>query len=320
MTRDQPEEHALDLVVTRTATPAAGVLEVTLGRPDGADLPTWQPGAHIDLVTAEHTRQYSLCGDPADYASWKIAVLREPAGRGGSAFVHDTIAAGVAVHVRGPRNHFELAPAPHYVFIAGGIGITPLIPMIAAAQDAGAAWTLTYGGRTRTSMAYAPDLVDRYGDRVVVVPQDVAGLIELDSLLGGDMPEGGLVYCCGPEPLLAAVERCCADRLAALRTERFSPKQIDQQGPTTDFEVELSESGQVLTVPQDKSVLQVLQEAGVPILSSCTEGICGTCETGVLEGVVDHRDSLLTPEEQDAHDVMFVCVSRARSARLVLEL
>ncbi|MBO1754575.1 PDR/VanB family oxidoreductase [Allobranchiibius sp. CTAmp26] len=314
------QEEALDLVVERVATPATGVLEVILRRADGTDLPPWSAGAHIDVVTPDHVRQYSLCGDPADRTSWTIAVLREPDGRGGSAYLHDSVTAGTDVQVRGPRNHFELAPAARYVFIAGGIGITPLIPMVAAAEAAGADWTLTYGGRTRESMAYAGTLVERYGERVRLAPQDEVGLIDLDALLGDTEIEGALVYCCGPEPLLAAVEQRCTDRLGTLRTERFAPKALELQGDASEFEVELSESGKVLTVPADKSILQVLEEADVPILSSCTEGTCGTCETGVLEGVVDHRDSLLTPQEQDAHDVMFVCVSRAKCPRLVLEL
>ena len=318
-----PEKEAeLYLVVGGVSTPANGVLEVVLRRPDGVDLPPWRAGAHIDVVTTDHVRQYSLCGDPADRTSWTIAVLREADGRGGSAYLHDTVTAGATVSVRGPRNHFELAPAARYVFVAGGIGITPIIPMLAAAQTAGADWTLTYGGRTRASMAYADTLVERYGDRVRLAPQDEVGLIDLDAVAGdSEMQDGdALVYCCGPEPLLAAVEARFHARPQVLRTERFAPKAFETQAPASEFEVELTESGKVLTVPADKSILQVLEDAGVPILSSCTEGTCGTCETGVLDGVVDHRDSLLTQQEQDAHDVMFVCVSRARSPRLVLEL
>lgn len=314
------QEPEFDVVVASVATPATGVLEVVLRRADGTDLPPWSAGAHIDVVTTEHVRQYSLCGDPADRTSWTIAVLREPDGRGGSAYLHDTVAAGTTVQVRGPRNHFELAPASRYVFVAGGIGITPIIPMLAAAQSAGVEWTLTYGGRTRESMAYAGTLVERYGERVRLAPQDEVGLIDLDALLGDPGIPDALVYCCGPEPLLAAVEQRCGVRPEMLRTERFAPKALEPQGDAIEFEVELAESGKVLTVPADKSILQVLEEADVPILSSCTEGTCGTCETGVLEGVVDHRDSLLTAPEQDANDVMFVCVSRAKCARLVLEL
>ena len=320
MTATEDQELLFDVVVDSVGTPATGVLEVVLRRADGADLPPWAPGAHIDVVTPDHVRQYSLCGDPSEPRSWTVAVLREPDGRGGSAYLHDTLAVGATVQVRGPRNHFELAPADAYVFVAGGIGITPLIPMVAAAQARGATWSLTYGGRSRASMAYAATLTQRYGDRVRLVPQDEDGLIDLDAVLSEAAVGDALVYCCGPEPLLAAVEHCCADRPGTLRTERFAPKRLPPHEHEDEFEVELSESGKVLTVPADRSILQVLEEAGVPILSSCTEGTCGTCETGVLDGVVDHRDSLLTPQEQEAHDVMFVCVSRAKCARLVLEL
>lgn len=313
-------EVELDLVVEKIDTPAPDVRSLSLRAPAGTELPAWEPGAHVDLHCGEHVRQYSLCGDPADRSCWQVAVLREPAGRGGSAHVHDALSEGSVVRVRGPRNHFPLEPAPRYRFVAGGIGITPLLPMIAAAEQAGATWTLAYGGRTRGSMAFAQELAATYGDRVLLQPQDEVGLLDLDALLAAPR-EDELVYCCGPESLLAAVEERCASWPAGtLHVERFSPKAQGERIRATDFEVELAGSGLTLTVPPDKSVLQVLEEAGVDILSSCTEGTCGTCETGVLAGEVDHRDSLLTEEERAANDVMFVCVSRAACPKLVLEL
>ncbi len=265
-------------------------------------------------------RQYSLCGDPEDRSCWQVAVLREERGRGGSDYVHASLAEGDLVHVRGPRNHFPLEPAPRYRFVAGGIGITPLLPMIAAVDRAGATWTLAYGGRTHGSMAFAQELAATYGKRVLLYPQDEVGPLDLDALLGAP-GESELVYCCGPESLLSAVEERCASWPAgALHLERFSPKAQGKRLRTAGFEVELAGSGLTLTVPPDKSVLQVLEDAGVDVLSSCTEGTCGTCETVVLAGEVDHRDSLLTAEERAANDVMFVCVSRAACPKLVLEL
>jgi ferredoxin-NADP reductase len=317
MATDEVEHQ---LVVAAIDQPASGVAVVDLASPEGAELPEWRPGSHVDLVlTDDLVRQYSLCGDPARRDRWTVAVLREQEGRGGSAFVHDTLAVGDRVTVRGPRNHFELAAAPAYVFIAGGIGITPLVPMIAAAAASGAAWSLDYGGRNLASMAFAEALAQRYGPAARLHPQDEVGLLDLEYILDG-APPAAVVYCCGPGPLLDAVDTACRQRGLELRVERFTPITVERDEPDASFEVELAESGMTLQVPADRSVLSVLEAAGVTILSSCHEGTCGTCETEVLEGRVDHRDSLLTEDERAAHDVMFVCVSRAACPRLVLAL
>lgn len=313
-------EIELDLAVEKVGTPADGVRELVLRAPAGTELPSWAPGAHIDVMAGGFTRQYSLCGDPRDRSVWRVAVLRESDGRGGSAYLHDAVHEGGLVRVRGPRNHFPLSPAPRYVFIAGGIGVTPLLPMIAAAQQAGAQWLLAYGGRTRASMAYAEELRAMYGEQVQLLPQDETGLLPLDELLGEPAADT-LVYCCGPEALLLAVEhRCAGWPPGSLHVERFAPKEHGEPQRHDSFEVELASSGRIVTVPPERSILSVLEEAGVDILSSCTEGTCGTCETGVLAGEVDHRDSLLTDEERAANDVMFVCVSRAACSRLILDL
>jgi ferredoxin-NADP reductase len=194
------------LMLVRRETVAEGVVLLTLRPPEGGPVPSWEPGAHVDVEVAPGlTRQYSLCGDPADRSSLLIAVLREPAGRGGSRAVHEDLAEGDVVTVRGPRNNFPLVRAGRYLFIAGGIGITPLRPMLAAVEAAGADWRLVYGGRTREAMAFRAELCRTYGDRVTVCPQDEAGLLDLDALRAGTAP-GTEVYCCGPAPLLAAVE------------------------------------------------------------------------------------------------------------------
>ena len=321
MHTDLATEVDLDLVLDSKRTESDGVTVLTLRDPSGADLPPWEPGAHVDLVLSpELTRQYSLCGDPADRSVWQVAVLREPAGRGGSEFVHDRLDERSTVHVRGPRNHFALEPAERYVFIAGGIGITPIVPMIGAADAAGADWRLLYGGRTRASMAFRAELQERYGDRVTVAPQDETGLLDLASVLG-EPREDTLVYCCGPEPLLVAVESQCAVwPTGALHVERFAPKEFDEPVRTESFQVELAQSGMTLDVPPDRSILEVVEAAGVQVLSSCQEGTCGTCETGVLAGEPEHRDSLLTNEERAANDTMMICVSRSCGAKLVLDL
>jgi ferredoxin-NADP reductase len=315
------DEVDLELMVSRRSAAADGVVVLELRDPAGRELPAWSPGAHVDLLLGPAlTRQYSLCGDPADRDVWRIGVLREPESRGGSQYVHDELGEGARVAVRGPRNHFPLEDSPRYLFVAGGIGITPILPMAAAAAAAGAEWELFYGGRSLSSMAFRSDLVGAHGLRVTLHPQDEAGLLDLDTILGSPQ-EDTLVYSCGPEPLLQAVEaRCAGWPVGALHLERFAPKAQGEPVLHESFEVELAQSGLTLTVPTDKSILEVVDAAGVSVLSSCQEGTCGTCETPVLAGEVDHRDSLLTPAEQAANETMFICVSRAACSRLVLDL
>ncbi|MET8975465.1 PDR/VanB family oxidoreductase [Streptomyces sp. NPDC004539] len=306
-----------ELTVHQVRTPAEGVRLLSLRHPLGEPLPAWEPGAHVDLLLAPGLeRQYSLCGDPADRYEWRVAVLREPAGRGGSAFVHEELAQGAKVRVRGPRNNFPLLPAARYRFVAGGIGITPLLPMLAAAEASGAQWTLLYGGRSRRSMAFTGEL-GRYGERVTVAPQDETGaLLELGPVLD-ELPGDTLVYCCGPGPLLDAVESRCP--AGVLHVERFQPR-AQVAGQERAFEVVLERSGRTVAVGADTSVLDAVRAAGVEVLYSCTEGTCGTCETDVLDGKVDHRDSVLTEPEREAGETMMICVSRCRGQRLVLDL
>ncbi|MET9230132.1 PDR/VanB family oxidoreductase [Lentzea sp. NPDC003310] len=309
----------MKLLLDGKETVADGVVLLTLRCPDGGPVPAWAPGAHVDLELADGVvRQYSLCGDPADTSALKVAVLREPDGRGGSRHVHDVLAVGDLVDVSEPRNHFELVEAKRYLFVAGGIGITPILPMVAWAEAAGHDWQLVYGGRTRSSMAFLDELARR--DNVLVRPQDEYGLLDLEAVLADPAP-GTAVYCCGPESLLLAVEeRCAGWPRGTLHVERFSPKTVVTQGEPDEFEVELARTGVVLRVPAGNSILDVLENEGVSVLSSCREGTCGTCETTVLDGVPEHRDSVLTAEEQECADVMMVCVSRSRSPRLVLDL
>ena len=314
-------ERRSDLVVTARETPAAGVVALTLADPSGAQLPAWTPGAHIDVLLADDlVRQYSLCGSPADQHSWRIAVLLDERGRGGSRRVHETLQVGSTVAVRGPRSHFPLHAAERYIFIAGGIGITPILPMIGAATESGADWELWYGGRSRASMAFLDHLA-QYGDRVNVWPDDESGLLPLDRILG-QPSEGTLVYVCGPEPLLSATEQRCAPWPAgALNLERFAAKpQEAAAGEPTGFEVVCQRSGVTVSVAAGTSIVDALEANGISVLSSCLEGVCGTCETRVLEGIPEHRDSLLTEDERESNEYMMICVSRSLSERLVLDL
>jgi ferredoxin-NADP reductase len=314
-------ERRSDLVVTARQTRAEGVISLTLADPGGAQLPAWTPGAHIDVLLDDSVRQYSLCGPPGDQHSWRIAVLLDPNGRGGSRKVHEALRPGDQVAVRGPRNHFPLHAAPRYIFLAGGIGITPILPMITVATEAGADWRLYYGGRSRASMAFLDEL-EPHGDRVVSWPEDERGLLPLGEILGEPV-ENVLIYCCGPEGLLAATEqRCAAWPPGALHLERFSakPQPEPAAGEEASFEVVCQRSGVTVIVPPGKSIIDALDENGVSVLSSCLEGVCGTCETAVLEGIPEHRDSLLTEDEREANEYMMICVGRSKSERLVLDL
>ncbi|NJC71382.1 oxidoreductase [Planosporangium thailandense] len=317
-----PEEQQLRLRVRQLTWEAEGVLSVHLQQLDGSELPAWQPGAHLDLrLPGGLTRQYSLSGSPRHRSTWRVSVLREQSGRGGSAAVHDALRPGDIVDVVGPRNNFPLVEAARYLFIAGGIGITPILPMIEAVAAAGASWSLVYGGRSRASMAFLSELRP-YGDAVSVRPQDEYGLLDLDRLLA-DPREDTAVYCCGPEPLLAAVEqRCAAWPAGALHVERFAAKPRPAADPDQEaaFEVVLRRTGRTVTVPAGKTILEALEDNGIEPLNSCREGICGTCETKVLDGLPDHRDSLLSEEEKAENNTMMICVGRALSDRLVLDL
>jgi ferredoxin-NADP reductase len=308
-----------DVVVARKREIADDAVSLTL-RSTGPPLPEWAPGAHIDVVLpSKKERQYSLCGNPANRDEWLLGVLREEAGRGGSAFVCDELAEGTVLKARGPRNNFPLVPATRYLFIAGGIGVTPILPMLRVATDAGTPWQLWYGGRRRTSQAFTDELAG-YGDRVHLWPQDERGLLPVDELLATPTV-GTLVYCCGPAPLLAAVEQRCAGWPAGtLHLERFAPVAAAPGVADEPFEVELARSRKTVVVPAGTSILHAVEAAGVVVLSSCQEGTCGTCETEVVEGVPDHRDCVLTEEERAAGEVMMICVSRSRSPRLVLDL
>ncbi|PPK98837.1 ferredoxin-NADP reductase [Kineococcus xinjiangensis] len=315
----QPAATATLLVAEKDRV-ADDVVALTLVEPGGGRLRDWAPGAHIDVVlpTGE-MRQYSLCGDRFDPFAYRIAVRREEGGRGGSAWLHDSVRTGRLLPTGGPRNTFPLVPSEEYVFIAGGIGITPLLPMLAQAEVLGARWTLHYCGRSRASMPFLDEL-GRHGDRVRLHPRDEGPRLDVAALVAA-APAEARIYCCGPVAMVEAVERAGAPRPAgSVRAERFSAAQ--QPAPVRDapFEVVLARSGTSLTVDPSATVLQALEGAGVRVLTSCGQGLCGTCETTVLEGRPDHRDSVLDAADRAAGDCMLVCVSRACSDRLVLDL
>jgi ferredoxin-NADP reductase len=316
---DDPDGGVLDLRVDQLRLEAERVVSLQLSDPGGGVLPAWEPGAHIDLLLGDVVRQYSLCGDPADRLSYRVGVLREELSRGGSAYVHETLRPGDVVEVGGPRNHFQLAESEEYLFIAGGIGITPILPMIAAVARRGAAWRLFYGGRARSSMAFRAELA-RYGERVEILPEDEYGLLDLEAILATPRPGVG-VYVCGPEGLLQAVERRCESwPLDALHVERF------QASPRPDFEVDApfialcQRSGREVGVPAGVTLLDALEAAGIRLANACRDGVCGSCQVAVLGGAIEHRDSVLSARERQQNDRMMACVSRAAGEHITLDL
>ncbi|MEU1202233.1 PDR/VanB family oxidoreductase [Streptomyces sp. NPDC005813] len=307
----RPRTRALRLLVTGHERVADGVVQLRL---EGRDLPRWEPGAHLDLVLPSGlVRQYSLCGDPEDTSSYTVATRLVEDGRGGSREVHEQVWEGSEIEVRGPRNRFPLVDAPSYVFVAGGIGITPVLPMLRAVQGH-ADWRLVYGGRSRASMPFLEEIEKLDPERVTVVAADEDGLPDLDALFA-ELPRDTAVYCCGPEGLMAAVEARVPDG-ATLHLERFAPRTSSEGNGS--FEVELRRSGRAVTVAADSTVLAAVRAELPGTVYSCEQGFCGTCQQRVLEGEIDHRDELLTDAERD--DSMLICVSRARGERIVLDM
>ncbi|MFD4995496.1 PDR/VanB family oxidoreductase [Streptomyces buecherae] len=317
--RPRTQADELAMVVRQLRWEAVGVVSVELAAADGGDLPPWRPGAHIELVLPTGiARQYSLCGSVADRSRYRVGVLRERGSRGGSEYVHAFLRPGQPVRVRGPRDNFGFRPEPAYLFIAGGIGITPILPMVREAVRRGVPWRLAYGGRTAASMAFLDELAPHRA-HVWRYPKDEAGRMPLDDWLARPRP-GTALYACGPESLLTAVEEGSAHwDPGTVRLERFAARPRPA-GPRAEVEVVCARSKATVTVPGDRSVLSALEAAGVPVVGSCREGVCGTCETRVLDGEPEHLDDILTADERAAGDRMYPCVSRARGRRLVLDV
>ncbi|MFE3445820.1 PDR/VanB family oxidoreductase [Nocardia sp. NPDC059180] len=300
----------MTLVVESVTTEAEEVRALTLRSAEGGRLPSWTPGSHLDVfLPSGRQRQYSLCGDPADPFSYRIAVRRLADGNGGSVEVHDEVRTGDAIHVRGPRNAFTFVEAPSYLFIAAGIGITPILPM---AKVAGTRGQLIYLGRSRASMPF----LDEVPGHTDIRPDDESGTPRIAELLARAAP-GAAVYVCGPPPVLAAAQRVFFDLnpTGSLHTERFSAL------PVVDgkaFDLTLARTGTTVRVGAEETALAAIRRAVPDVVYSCQQGFCGTCRVGVLGGEVEHRDRALTPAERG--DQMLTCVSRAAGDTLVVDL
>jgi ferredoxin-NADP reductase len=313
--------HWRKLVVASRAGEADGVVSLRLEAPSGGPLPPWQPGAHLQLELPSGTiRHYSLNGDPSDRTSYRIAVRRIADGGGGSTEIHDSVIQGTVLRVTEPVNAFPFAAGRAVLFVAGGIGITPILPMARKAAALGLDWRLVYAGRSHATMPFLTE-VEALGGAAEIRTDDEHGVPDAEDLIRR-APAGASVYVCGPPPMLAGVRAAAnaaidAGRLKAFHFERFTAPPIKDGRP---FEIELSRSGTVLPVPAHRSALDVLRAHSPGTPYSCRQGFCGTCAQRVLRGTVDHRDQRLTDLERDAGD-MLVCVSRAPDGeRLVLDL
>ncbi|WP_421955918.1 cytochrome P450/oxidoreductase [Polaromonas sp.] len=322
----EPSRHSMTrtLLVERVTPVADDVVQLRLADPHGKPLPRWTPGAHIDMEcgSPERSRQYSLCGDPEDTSVLEVAVLREALGRGGSQWVHGNLSAGDSVRVRGPRNHFHMdEKCRRIIFVAGGIGITPVSAMARRARALGLDYTLHYSGRSRASMPFLDDLRDLHGEQLHVYSGEEGQRNDIPALLATP-EEGTQIYACGPVRMLQALESATSHWPAgALHIEHFvSTLQALDPSRENAFEIELRDSGLVLPVAADQTILMALRKANIDVQSDCEEGLCGSCEVRVVAGQIDHRDMVLTPSERAGQNRMMACCSRARGERIVLAL
>lgn len=298
---------------------ASSVVELELAAVDGGALPAWTPGAHVDvMIRPGVVRQYSLCG-PRATSRFRIAVLREPEGRGGSKHLHDHVGLGDRLTLTAPRNTFPLDPGRPALLVAGGIGITPLLSMIEELEAHGTSWELHYGGRSPATMAYVEDLA-QHGPRLHLYPQDGCGVLPLDDLVGRARSMAAVVYACGPPGMLAALRSAVGDTGdVELVVEQFTaPAPV--AGAETGFTVTAVQSGVTFEVGPDEVLLDLLEDHGLDVMSSCRSGVCGTCEVAVLDGRPDHRDTFLTSDEREAGTCLLPCVSRALTPHLDLDL
>jgi ferredoxin-NADP reductase/DMSO/TMAO reductase YedYZ heme-binding membrane subunit len=304
-----------EMVVAGITRQADHVLGIRLLPIAGGMLPAWYPGAHVNVHLPNGLeRQYSLCGDPADRQHFEIAVLRTERSEGGSRYIHDSLREGMSLQVDGPLNHFELEGANEYLFIAGGIGITPIKAMIESVP-ARRAWRLAYFGRSRSTMPFLGELLSRYPGQVGVFARDEMGGRADISGVRSTLAD---VYCCGPESLMSAI----ADLVPAERMhfERFVPiVRVPTVAPHA-VQVTASRSNLRFQLQPGQSILDGLEQNGLPVSGSCRKGVCGTCEVRVLDGRPDHLDSVMSDLDKDELGVMYPCVSGSASAQLVLDI
>lgn len=315
-------EKEIPVRVKQIRYEANTIVSVEVSPLDGTVLPPFGPGAHIDLILDETLRRsYSLYKPYTDGKSYSVSVHRDPESRGGSLYIHETLRVGDKLKISAPKNNFPLnEDAERSVFIAGGIGITPMLCMLTRLSELGRRWTLHYAARSRSAAAFLDEIaaITDKGEVICHFDDEKGGArMDLDAIFAAT-PEAHF-YCCGPEPMLAAYEK--AGQVVPreqVHVEYFSAR--EEAAREGGYEVELHRSGMVLEVPAGKSILDVLIANNVSVPFACNDGVCGTCETRVLSGRPDHRDAILTDEERAACNTMMVCCSGSKSARLVLDL
>lgn len=316
----------LTVRVERIRQEAVDIVSFELVDPAGGRLPDFTPGSHVDVHPGpDLVRQYSLCNGPGETDRYLISVKREPQSRGGSIAMHERVKEGDVLTISAPRNNFPLdTGASHSVLIAGGIGVTPILSMARHLLAAKASFQLLYFTRSIKHAAFhdllsAPEFHGKVHFHYALEPEAIRSYLRRFLW---DRKEGAQLYLCGPKPFMDLVEETAAPTWPpqAVHVEYFSADPEALAGPSDEFEVALAQSGGTYTIPEGKSIVEVLAEQGISIETSCEQGICGTCLTGVLEGVPDHRDMYLTDEEKAACDKMTPCVSRARNRKLVLDL
>jgi phthalate 4,5-dioxygenase reductase subunit len=326
MSNTHPDAHSepadfLTLVIAEKIQVARDVWAFSVSAPDRTPLPAFTPGSHVTVVTPRGMRRnYSLCGHTSDVTRYDIAIKRDAAGRGGSISMVDELTVGDVLRVSPPRNNFELAArAKAFLFIAGGIGITPILSMMRHVRDAGSAsFKLIYCARDEESMAFADCLQREFPGQVVFHHDrgDAAQAYDFWPLL--ETPTAAHVYCCGPKGLMDSVADMSGHwPSGSVHFESFG---VDAQAlsDNTAFTVRLARSAQTMTVGAEQSIIEALRAHGHEVRSSCESGTCGTCKTGLISGAADHRDMVLRDDERDDH--IMICVSRATSAELVLDL
>ncbi|SLN56408.1 PDR/VanB family oxidoreductase [Roseisalinus antarcticus] len=315
----------LTLRVTAIRYRTETVRQIELRHPGGAALPPASPGAHIDLrLPGDLSRSYSLVNAPGDDGRYVIAVHRDPASRGGSAHMCETLRVGDMIEVSAPLNTFPMAETGDAVFFAGGIGITPILSMIRARAASGAGWTLHYAFRAEALAAYLDELrhlAAESGGTLHLHDDALSGAVYDIAADVAAVPAGAHLYCCGPSPMLDAFEAAAAAEKGrdpdTIHVERFTNV---VEASTESFTVVLKRKGKEFEVPAGRTIMEVLQENGVRVAYSCREGVCGTCETRVIEGEPDHKDKVLSERERASNKVIMICCSGARSSRLVLDI
>jgi tetrachlorobenzoquinone reductase len=312
----------IDVTLAGVETVARDTNVYTFRRPDGARLPAYKPGAHIDIHLPNGLiRQFSLLNPDDNPDSYVVGIKLDPASRGGSRYIFDDLRVGHAVKISAPRNNFPLVEnADHVVLFAGGIGITPIWCMAQQLEALNRSWELYYSCRSRTDMAFLATL-EKFGPGRVHLHLDDEADGKFLDLAGaiGKAPAEAHFYCCGPNPMLKAFEAAAEGRPKHnVHVEYFTPKA--EAATTGGFWVELARSGEEYYIPEGKKILEVLYEAGVDVDYSCELGICGECVTRVISGIPEHRDSVLSEEEQAANDKVMICCAGCKSERLVLDM